>query len=86
MKLPYTDLPIGIDMGLKHFMTDSHGDVVDNPRFFRKSHGRLKKNSNVSRKGETRAIAGNVQPSSWARLIRRFATSAVIFTRRNLEY
>jgi putative transposase len=42
-KLPYTDLSIGIDMGLKHFMTDSHGDVVDNPRFFRKSHGRLKK-------------------------------------------
>ncbi len=41
-KLPYTDLPIGIDMGLKHFMTDSNGDVVDNPRFFRKSHGRLK--------------------------------------------
>lgn len=24
-------------------MTDSNGDVVDNPRFFRKSHGRLKK-------------------------------------------
>jgi len=43
VKLPYTDLPIGIDMGLKHFMTDSNGDTVDNPRFFRKSHGRLKK-------------------------------------------
>ncbi len=43
VKLPYTDLPIGIDMGLKHFMTASSGDVVDNPRFFRKSHGRLKK-------------------------------------------
>jgi putative transposase len=42
-KLPYTDLAIGIDMGLKHFMTDSNGDVVDNPRFFRKSHGKLKK-------------------------------------------
>jgi putative transposase len=42
-KLPYTDLPIGIDMGLKHFMTDSNGDAVDNPRFFRKSHGKLKK-------------------------------------------
>ena len=37
-KLPYTDLPIGIDMGLLHFMTDSNGDVVDNPRFFRKSN------------------------------------------------
>ncbi|HEY4034325.1 MAG TPA: transposase [Ktedonobacteraceae bacterium] len=43
VKLSYTDLPIGIDMGLKHFMTDSNGDVVDNPKFFRKSHGRLKK-------------------------------------------
>ena len=42
-KLPYTDFPIGIDMGLKHFMTDSNGDVVDNPRFFRKSLGLLKK-------------------------------------------
>jgi len=43
-RLPYTDLVIGIDMGLKHFMTDSNGDVVDNPRFFRTSHGKLKKN------------------------------------------
>src|SRR5260370_5482326 len=42
-KLPSTDLAIGIDMGLKHFMTDSNGDVVDNPRFFRTSHGKLKK-------------------------------------------
>jgi len=42
-RLPSTDLPIGIDLGLKHFMTNSNGDVVDNPRFFRKSHGRLKK-------------------------------------------
>jgi putative transposase len=50
-KLPYTDLPIGIDMGLKHFMTDSNGDVVDNPRFFRKSHGRLKsKQQHLSKK------------------------------------
>jgi putative transposase len=42
-KLPYTDLAIGIDMGLKYFMTDSHGDTVENPRYFRKSRGRLKK-------------------------------------------
>ena len=42
-KLPYTDLPIGIDMELLHFMTDSNGDVVDNPSFWRSSHGGLKK-------------------------------------------
>lgn len=27
-KLPYTDLAIGIDMGLKHFMADSNGDEI----------------------------------------------------------
>lgn len=42
-KLPYTDLAIGIDMGLKHFVTTSDGDTIENPRHFRKSHGLLKK-------------------------------------------
>jgi putative transposase len=42
-KLPYTDLAIGIDMGLKYFMTDSSGNTIENPRYFRKSRGRLKK-------------------------------------------
>jgi putative transposase len=42
-KLPSTDRAIGIDMGLKYFMTDSQGVVVENPRYFRKSRGRLKK-------------------------------------------
>jgi len=55
VKLPYTDLPIGIDMGLKHFMTNSSGDVVDNPRFFRKSHGRLKKKQQRLSKGRNKS-------------------------------
>jgi IS605 OrfB family transposase len=42
-KLPYTDLAIGVDMGLLHFATDSNGDTIENPRHFRKSHGLLKK-------------------------------------------
>jgi len=42
-KLPYTDMAIGIDMGLKYFATDSEGVVIENPRYFRKSRGRLKK-------------------------------------------
>jgi len=42
-KLPYTDMAIGIDMGLKYFATDSQGVVVENPRYFRKSRGKLKK-------------------------------------------
>jgi putative transposase len=42
-KLPHTDLAIGIDMGLKHFVTTSDGDTIENPRHFRKAHGHLKK-------------------------------------------
>ena len=41
--VPYTGSVIGIDVGLKSFLTDSNGEVVENPRFLRKSERRLKK-------------------------------------------
>ena len=34
---------IGLDVGLNHFYTDSKGEVVENPRFLRKSERQLKK-------------------------------------------
>ena len=34
---------IGLDVGLNHFYTDSNGQVVENPRFLRKSERQLKK-------------------------------------------
>jgi putative transposase len=34
---------IGIDVGLKSFLTDSEGQTVDNPRHYRKAEKRLKK-------------------------------------------
>jgi len=34
---------IGIDVGLKTFLTDSNGDTVDNPRFFRTSQKTLRR-------------------------------------------
>ncbi len=34
---------IGLDVGLNHFYTDSNSEVVDNPRFLRKSERKLKK-------------------------------------------
>ncbi|MHC5770924.1 MAG: RNA-guided endonuclease InsQ/TnpB family protein [Nostoc sp.] len=34
---------IGLDVGLNHFYTDSNGQVVDNPRYLRKSERQLKK-------------------------------------------
>jgi putative transposase len=41
----------GIDMNLENFLTDSHGEVVENPRFLRKSEKQLKgRQRQVSRK------------------------------------
>ncbi len=34
---------VGIDVGLNHFLTDSNGDKIDNPRFLRQAEKRLKK-------------------------------------------
>ena len=38
-----TGKEIGIDVGLNHFLTDSNGEKVNNPRFLRKAEKRLKK-------------------------------------------
>lgn len=38
-----TGKEVGIDVGLNHFLTDSNGDKIDNPRFLRKAEKRLKK-------------------------------------------
>ena len=32
---------VGIDVGLKEFYTDSNGNTVDSPKFFRKSQKKL---------------------------------------------
>ncbi len=34
---------IGIDVGLKSFLTDSQGNTVDNPRYYRKAEKKLKR-------------------------------------------
>ena len=42
-KMEPTQTTIGLDVGLNHFYTDSKGEVVENPRFLRKSERQLKK-------------------------------------------
>jgi putative transposase len=41
--LDSTGKEVGIDLGLNHFLTDSNGGKINNPRFLRKSEKRLKK-------------------------------------------
>ncbi len=46
-----TGKQVGIDVGLKAFYTDSQGNTVENPRYFRKAEKRLKRlHRRVSRK------------------------------------
>ncbi len=42
-KLPYTDEAIGIDLGLYHFAALSTGDLIDNPRPYRRAEKKLQR-------------------------------------------
>lgn len=42
-RLPYTDEEVGVDLGLLHFATLSTGDMIENPRFYRRAEKRLAK-------------------------------------------
>ncbi len=49
--LPYTDLAVGIDLGLLHFATLSSADTIENPRNYRRSEKKLaRKQQALSRK------------------------------------
>jgi len=49
--LPKTGKTIGIDLGVKHFLTDSEGRQVENPRFYERTLKQIKvKQHNLSRK------------------------------------
>ena len=42
-RLPKTDNQIGIDLGLKEFAITSDGEMIENPKYLRKSEKRLRK-------------------------------------------
>uniref|UniRef100_UPI00384F532C RNA-guided endonuclease InsQ/TnpB family protein n=1 Tax=Companilactobacillus zhongbaensis TaxID=2486009 RepID=UPI00384F532C len=42
-KLPKTNSQVGYDLNTENFLTDSYGNIVDNPRFYRSFKGRLTK-------------------------------------------
>ena len=42
-KLPITDSKIGIDLGIKEFCITSDGEMIENPKYLRKSEKRLRK-------------------------------------------
>lgn len=52
--LPQNGQVVGIDVGIKHFLTDSEGLKIENPKFSEKTYKRLRKEQkNLSRKGKS---------------------------------
>ena len=47
--------PVGIDLNTENFLTTSNGDVIDNPRYFRKSLKKLKKAQRILSRRARRA-------------------------------
>lgn len=58
----------GIDVGLNHFLTDSNGDKIDNPRFLRQAEKRLKKAQRKLSKKKKGSNKRQKQKSKVARL------------------
>jgi putative transposase len=87
-KSKYVGSEIGIDVGLAHFLTDSNGEKVDNPRHLRKAHKRLKKsqcrlsrrysNPHKGKKGEK--MVKNKTPQS-----KRYHKARVQVARKHLD-
>ena len=49
--------PVGIDLNTENFLTTSNGDVIDNPRYYRKSLKKLKKAQRILSRRARRAKA-----------------------------
>jgi putative transposase len=73
-RLPYTDLAIGIDMGLLHFATLSTGGTIENPRYFRTSEKKLATAQHVlarKKRGSTRRGKAVKRVANCHRKVRR---------------
>jgi len=49
--LPKTERAIGIDVGIRHFLTDSEGRQVENPRFYERTLEQIRKRLSRKKKG-----------------------------------
>lgn len=51
--------PVGVDLNTENFLTTSNGDVIDNPRYYRKSLKKLKKAQRILSRRARRAKTAN---------------------------
>ena len=87
-KSQYTGSEIGIDVGLSHFLTDSNGNKIDNPRHLRTAQKKLKKSQRrMSRryKNPKKGKKGEVMSKTKSPQSKRYSLARVQVARQHLE-
>ena len=95
-KVQYTGSEIGIDVGLAHFLTDSNGEKINNPRHLRQAHKRLKKsqrrmsrrykNPNKGKKGEKMVKSKSPQSKRYHKARVQVARKHLKVSRRRKDF
>ncbi len=78
-----TSKTLGLDVGLKHFYTDSNGETVDNPRYLRKSERQLKK---LQRQVSNKFIKGSPKSSNYKKAKQKLAKKHLKISRQRKDF
>jgi putative transposase len=79
----YTGSVAGIDLGLKEFYTDSQGNTVENPRYFRKTEKRIKR---TQRRLSRRHKKGQKQSKRYHKARKRLAKLHLKVSRQRKDH
>ena len=74
---------VGIDVGLKYFYADSHGEIEANPRFYRKSERQLNR---ANRQKSKKFRQGKPQSQNYRKARQRYALKHLKVSRQREEF
>jgi putative transposase len=81
---PLTNNIVGLDVGLKEFLTDSEGNTVENPRFLRKAEKTINR---ANRKKSKKYVKGKKpQSNNYHKARKRYARKHLKVSRQRQEY
>lgn len=82
-QLEPTKHTVGIDVGLKYFYADSDGNIVENPRFYRKAEEKLNR---LNRKKSKKFKKGQKQSNNYLKAKKRYALAHLRVSRQREEF
>ncbi len=84
IETPPTNKVVGLDVGLKEFLTDSEGNTVDNPRFLRKAEKAINR---ANRQKSKKFVKGKKpQSNNYHKARKRYARKHLKVSRQRKEF